>query len=239
MKKLIYALLCAAVAAISFLVIECKDKPEGVDQLCGGYSEMREPTDEELTLFYSVTCTGEFVFTPLSVSTQVVAGLNYRFWCRYDDKTGSSTGRCFITIYHPLQGEPVLSKIEDEKGGPQMKVATDKYGNTARCIGESESSVHCETQDDYWVPRDSVSIELIIARCGQGIITLKEPGSRTVFCCPDATSRIVGTMVHEEGYVPEVYRCLGYINGWFLTEIDGKAGFIQEDLVIWDAINTF
>jgi len=239
MKRFIYTLLCTAAVVCPFLVIECKGKPEGTEHLCGGYSQMREPITDELTLFYSVTCAGKFVFTPISVSTQVVAGLNYRFWCRYDDKTLSSTGHCFITIYHPLQGDPVLSKIEDEKGGPQMKVATDKDGNTARCIGENESFVHCETQDDYWVPRDSVSIELISARSGQGILTLKEPGSKTLFCCPDTDSQIIGTMEHEQGYVPEVYRCLGYIGGWFLTEIDGKAGFIQEDLVIWDAINTF
>jgi len=52
-------------------------------------------------------------------------------------------------------------------------------------------------------------------------------------------SGAVGTMVYEEGYVPEVYKCLGYISGWFLTEIDGQTGYIQEDLVTWDAVNTF
>ncbi len=76
------------------------------------------------------------------------------------------------------------------------------------------------------------------AREGQGILTLKEPGTKPVFSRPDTDSDVVGTMIHEQGYAPEVYRCLGYFKGWFLADVDGKSGFIQENLIDWDSINS-
>lgn len=83
-------------------------------QVCGGYTEQREPTEEEMEMFRTVTGNGEMVFTPLSVSTQVVAGTNFRFWCRYQDSEGS--GHCWVTIFKPLpgHGETTLSSIEKE-----------------------------------------------------------------------------------------------------------------------------
>lgn len=86
---------------------------EGLEKggmLMGGYTEQRELTEEEMELFRSVTGDGDTTLTPLSVATQVVAGLNYRYYCRYEEKDGS--GHCWVVIYKPLQGEPQLSKLE-------------------------------------------------------------------------------------------------------------------------------
>ena len=84
--------------------------------LCGGYTEAREPGDEEYQLFREVTDTVEgMTFTPLSVQTQVVAGINYRFYCRFSDGSEEhSPGHCYLTIYKPLpgQGDPSISSIE-------------------------------------------------------------------------------------------------------------------------------
>lgn len=79
--------------------------------LMGGYTEQREPTEEEMGLFREVTGAGDMVLTPLSVATQVVAGLNYRFYCRCEEE-GKEPGHCWVVIYQPLQGEAKLSKIE-------------------------------------------------------------------------------------------------------------------------------
>ena len=85
--------------------------PQG---LVGGYTGQREPSEEEMELFRYVTGEGDMVFTPLSVSTQVVAGTNYRFWCRFQDN--EHYGHCWIVIFKPLpgRGEPRLSAIEYE-----------------------------------------------------------------------------------------------------------------------------
>lgn len=205
--------------------------------LCGGYTEQHELSDEDVALFRKVM--GESGFTPLSVATQVVAGLNYRFWCRYDAGSENSPGHCSITVYQPLQGDPVISEIKDDEGGPEMKVIIDDEGTIGRYIRENETSYQGEIQDSYWVEKDKAKTEMFRASDGQGIITLKSTGRKPAFCRPDIKSDVVGTMTHEEGYVPETYRCLGYIKGWFLTYVDGNSGFIQEELVNWDPINTF
>lgn len=81
----------------------------------GGYTEQREPTEEEVEMFKAVTSDCDIVLSPLSVSTQVVAGLNYRFWCRYQQ--GDESGHCWVTIYKPLpgQGDPRLTSIDKEQ----------------------------------------------------------------------------------------------------------------------------
>lgn len=83
-------------------------------RLAGGYTEQREPSEDEMELFKSATGIGEMVFTPLSVSTQVVAGINYKFWCRYQEK--DEGGHCWVVIYKPLpgQGEPRVTSIEKD-----------------------------------------------------------------------------------------------------------------------------
>ena len=80
--------------------------------ICGGYTDYRELTEDEFTMFNEVCGEGEMVLTPLSVATQVVAGTNYRFWCRYEAK--GSSGHCTVTIFKPLPGRgvPVLSGME-------------------------------------------------------------------------------------------------------------------------------
>lgn len=102
------------------MVLEMKNFNELVDAVCGGFTAQREISEEEMEMFRSVTGEGDMVFTPLSVSTQVVAGTNYRFYCRYEDTSKDASdetrsGHCFVKIFKPLpgQGNPTLSEIEN------------------------------------------------------------------------------------------------------------------------------
>ena len=79
--------------------------------MTGAYTDQREPSDEEMAIFRKVTGEGDMVFTPLSVSSQVVAGLNYKFWCRYEDETHGTYGHCWVVIYRDLQGNVTLTSI--------------------------------------------------------------------------------------------------------------------------------
>lgn len=79
-------------------------------RICGGYTAQREPNAEELELFRNVTKDNELTLSPLSVSTQVVAGLNYKFYCRYE--AADDSGHCYVTIYKPLNGEARITGIE-------------------------------------------------------------------------------------------------------------------------------
>lgn len=79
---------------------------------CGGYSEQRKPTKEEIAMFRKAFGDGP-EFCPLSVSVQVVAGFNYRFWCSV-----SSKGRdehCWVNIYKPIDGDPEFVSLERDR----------------------------------------------------------------------------------------------------------------------------
>ena len=42
----------------------------------------------------------------------------------------------------------------------------------------------------------------------------------------------------EWGYCPDSYSCKGYRDGWFAIEIEGVTGYVSEEYVWWDAIDT-
>lgn len=52
-------------------------------------------------------------YTPLCVSTQVVAGMNYRFFCNaigiYPNATDYGA---MVNIYQPLEGQPHITSIQ-------------------------------------------------------------------------------------------------------------------------------
>lgn len=89
--------------------------PQEKEQLCGGYTAQRAITPTELELFKKATDTLEGVlYTPQSVATQVVAGVNYHFICEAAAVTREpQLYQAAIIIYQPLpgQGEPRITKI--------------------------------------------------------------------------------------------------------------------------------
>jgi len=84
--------------------------------LCGGWSPFRSVTEQDLGVFKAATKHLLGVdYTPLLVSTQVVAGMNYHFKCDAIIPTlGTSTNEAIVTIYQPLSGEPRVSNISIE-----------------------------------------------------------------------------------------------------------------------------
>ena len=96
----------------------------GRPQLAGGYTQMRKPSDEEVAMLKKATDDdGMLIYTPLYVSTQVVAGTNYRFWCICDDLSAElkdfklptrSYMYCWVTVFKPLpgQGEAAVTGID-------------------------------------------------------------------------------------------------------------------------------
>ena len=118
-------------------------QPAGIDtlsHLVGAFGEQREITSEEMAMFRKATADDSLVvYTPLSVSTQVVAGINYRFWCRFEDTSdgiqrksaddSDKYGYCWITIYKPLpgQGEPrVTTRVSDVDSKKNANEVTDR-----------------------------------------------------------------------------------------------------------------
>jgi len=82
----------------------------------GGWTTFRAVTDSELAIFNKAT---EHLlgvdYTPLLVSTQVVAGINYNFKCVAQVViAGASEHNADITIFAPLTGEPKVTNITIE-----------------------------------------------------------------------------------------------------------------------------
>lgn len=79
-------------------------------QIVGGFTEYREITEEEMAIFKKAIGESDMEFTPQKVATQVVNGINYKFFC--DCKDGYNLQRCEVTIYKPINGEPTVTKME-------------------------------------------------------------------------------------------------------------------------------
>lgn len=81
--------------------------------LDGGFTEFREITEEEKQMFDKVMkgIVG-MVQIPLAVATKVVAGVNYTFLCNAKILVSHATPQNdLVTIYKPLEGEPMVTSI--------------------------------------------------------------------------------------------------------------------------------
>lgn len=94
---------------------ETPAEEEQAKTLCGGYTDQRDLSEEDIAFFKEVTAGEELVLTPVSVATQVVAGVNYKFLCRYEDKAAGESGNCTVTIFRDLKGNAKVTKIEKEQ----------------------------------------------------------------------------------------------------------------------------
>ena len=84
------------------------------EMLMGGYSEQRPLTAEDSAVFAAATKDYAYLnLTPLSVSTQVVAGMNYLFLCEMKAFGGAAV-QTNVKVFKPLpgRGEPELIVVE-------------------------------------------------------------------------------------------------------------------------------
>lgn len=85
----------------------------GEGGLLGGWTPLGPLTPQDRKVFERAMAGLEGVeYTPREVSTQIVAGKNYRFLC--DAKVvspGSQPHQAIVMIYAPLEGDPVITGI--------------------------------------------------------------------------------------------------------------------------------
>ena len=89
-----------------------------------------------------------------------------------------------------------------------------------------------------WDLRDASPQKKVIITDGRGFVFLTEEGTRPAYAAPDSLSEVVGELRFEWGYCPDSYSCKGYRDGWFAIEIEGVTGYVSEEYVYWDAIDT-
>ena len=127
-------------------------------------------------------------------------------------------------------------------GAQSMKVVLDKNGEVlGRYVRTNATTYTACLQDDYEVPKAGNRVVTFSAVNGDGIV-YRHPdrnGNINVRKGPSIKSAVVAK-IPDTGYdLPDPYDCLGKVNGWYKIKIDGKIGYVREDLVCWDAICTF
>ena len=95
--------------------------PQQEQQMVGGYSKLRKLSAEEVALFErAVSGLQGAEYKPVSVATQIVAGVNYRFLCkaRSIDESGKRGKRFYavIVVHKPLAGQGEERILSIEKG---------------------------------------------------------------------------------------------------------------------------
>ena len=150
----------------------CKRADTRTDEknLVGGYTAQREPSAEEEELFNKATKTLGAQYTPVTVATQVVAGINYRFTCK-----GPSDESVLITVYKPLSGEPRVTKVEKTGEAAYSDIVSFlAKGLSTRWEGCSPSDMGLSAVYNYCSPYTGYAVtdingdginELVIGEC--------------------------------------------------------------------------
>lgn len=115
MKKSVSILICFLVLFFVFAGCSSNQSNSAIPQsqgLVGAFSKDRDVTEQDKQLFnQAIPTEGGKTYTLLKVSTQVVAGTNYRFTVTVD-AVGSNYD-AHIFIFKPLNGAPEF--VSEEK----------------------------------------------------------------------------------------------------------------------------
>lgn len=119
------------------------------------------------------------------------------------------------------------------------KMVVDSKGNVeGRYVRTNKNTYTCLTQDEFDVPIQGHHITTFSAENGDGVLYPQKPGKINVRNNPSTNGNIIGKIIYDSGYLPEAYPCLGKVNGWYKTKVNGKIGYVKADLMEWDAICT-
>ena len=78
----------------------------------GGWSSYHSLTGKDKNIFNTALSYLKGVtYIPNAVSTQVVAGVNYRFKCTASNPPADIIWKCIVEIFQPLGGEPYITAI--------------------------------------------------------------------------------------------------------------------------------
>ena len=129
----------------------------------------------------------------------------------------------------------------------QAKVVIDKDGNESRYLADCGDSYLVDVQDYALVKKSESRIKEYRAEKGNGYLVVDEDMVKTrvnVRQLPIEDSKKIGSIAPHPGMIPEVYPCLDYVfekdkGYWFKLKVNGKVGYVAEQFMIWDAINSY
>ena len=86
------------------------------NQLIGAYTPYTSDISQEAKNAFNQAMKGLIgvTYTPVAVSTQVVAGMNYHFFCNSEAATRMPLyGTAIVSIYAPLDGSAHITHIQN------------------------------------------------------------------------------------------------------------------------------
>ena len=127
----------------------------------------------------------------------------------------------------------------------QGRVVVTKDGSEMRYIADSGDNYFIEVQDYGLVPKAGAKVKLREATKGQGFVYLNSDIRRAnVRQKPSLKSKVLFTL-DNDGELPEGYPCLGFVSHkeadgfykwWYKVNVNGKTGYISEEIANWDSI---
>ena len=123
-----------------------------------------------------------------------------------------------------------------------MKMVVDKRGNVVGRYVETDRNVYyISVQDVSSVPKRGHRVVTYSAAKGQGVVFYEQThtGNLNVRKSPSTNSPILTQIPNPGDYVPDCYKCLGKVNGWYKVKVNGKTGYVRGDLLEWDGMCTF
>lgn len=121
-----------------------------------------------------------------------------------------------------------------------MKMVVDAKGEVVgRYVRTNANSYTVSVQEDYDVPKAGNRVVTFRAEAGQGVIYRRgdRHGNINVREKPSTKSLVIGKLIEYEGE-PDVYQCAGKVGEWYKIRYDGRIGYVREDMVYWDGMDS-
>ena len=126
------------------------------------------------------------------------------------------------------------------RGVDKQDVVVDDQGNLVGAYLFTDGDNYIvEVQEYREVPIAGHRKVIYSAENGQGLVYTYRT-KVNVRESPSTDSKVVATMpTSEQGMAPETIPCLGKTDEWYKIKIDGKVGYVREDLVHWICMDWF
>lgn len=122
-----------------------------------------------------------------------------------------------------------------------MKMVVTNSGIVVgRYVRTSGNDYVIEVQEEKNVSKTGKKVVTFSAVNGQGVVYRNQyrTGNINVRKGPGTNFGVVAKIPELDG-VPETFPCLGKVNGWYKIRINGKVGYVREDMAEWDGMDTF
>lgn len=120
-----------------------------------------------------------------------------------------------------------------------MLMVIDSRGNVVgRYVRTNADTYTICVQDNVEVPIVGNKVVVFRAADGKGVLYTQKTHVN-IRQEPNTTSIVLTQISRSKNGVSDTYPCLGKTGEWYKIIAKGVVGYVREDLVIWDGMNSF